>query len=68
MTISDSIVSSGKIKLLLWLPMRFFVEFKRPGNCVLDFELEGDVETIGSNVKKLKKGDKVIAFISGNDN
>lgn len=36
-TISDCIVRSGKVKLLLWLPMRIFVGFKRPRNSILGF-------------------------------
>jgi len=34
-TISDCIVRSGKVRPLLWLPMRIFVGFTRPRNPVL---------------------------------
>lgn len=61
-TISDCIVRSGKVKPLLWLPMRIFVGFTRPRNPVLGLDLAGDVEAVGSAVRRFKVGDPVIAF------
>jgi NADPH:quinone reductase-like Zn-dependent oxidoreductase len=61
-TISDCIVRSGKVRPLLWLPMRIFVGFTRPRNPVLGLDLSGDVEAVGSAVTRFKVGDPVMAF------
>ncbi|MFZ6029601.1 MAG: NAD(P)-dependent alcohol dehydrogenase [Chloroflexota bacterium] len=61
-TISDCIVRSGKVRPLLWLPMRIFVGFGRPRNPVLGLDLAGEVEAVGSAVRRFRAGDPVMAF------
>ena len=61
-TISDCIVRSGKVKPLLWLPMRLFVGFTRPRNPVLGLDLAGEVEAVGNEVQRFKVGDPLMAF------
>ncbi|WP_129710618.1 NAD(P)-dependent alcohol dehydrogenase [Priestia megaterium] len=61
-TSGDCRVRSFNSPLLLWLPMRIVLGLRKPRKSILGVELSGEVEEVGKNVTRFKKGDQLFAM------
>ena len=60
--IGDTRVRSSRIPLALWLPMRLYLGLLKPKRKILGIECAGEIESVGKDVRRFKKGDKVFAL------
>ena len=54
--------SKFTMPLLFWLPARMYFGFSKPKINILGNEFAGDVEAVGKNVKRFRKGDPVFGY------
>jgi NADPH:quinone reductase-like Zn-dependent oxidoreductase len=60
--IGDTRIRGSNIPLVAWLPMRLYLGLLKPKNPILGMECAGEIESIGKDVTKFKKGDEVFAL------
>jgi NADPH:quinone reductase-like Zn-dependent oxidoreductase len=58
-TASDIFIRGSELPLNLWLPMRLMIGLTKPRKPIIGLVLAGDIESVGKDVKRFRKGDQV---------
>ena len=61
-TAGDCELRSFKFPFFLWIPLRIYLGFRKPRKAMLGQDLAGEIEAVGKDVKRFKKGDQVFAM------
>ncbi len=60
--VGDVRIRSFDVPRLQWLFARLYLGLRKPKRAILGMELAGEIEAIGKDVQRFKKGDQVFAF------
>ncbi len=64
-TAGDVRLRSSTFPPLFWLPARIMFGLRKPKRPILGMELSGEIEIVGKDVKRFKKGDQVFGTTTG---
>jgi NADPH:quinone reductase-like Zn-dependent oxidoreductase len=59
----DTRVRSFTVPVWQWLPARIYLGIRKPKRAILGMELAGEIESVGRDVTRFKKGDPVFSFV-----
>jgi len=59
--IGDVRIRSFNVPLWQMIPFRLYLGIRKPKRAILGMELAGEIESVGQDVKRFKKGDQVFA-------
>jgi NADPH:quinone reductase-like Zn-dependent oxidoreductase len=62
-TRGDTRMRSFIVPFWQWLPARLYLGVRKPKRAITGMELSGEIESIGCNVKRFKKGDHIFSFV-----